>query len=243
MQFGLKVYGNKELSILKSVVNNFDFIEIMALKENNYKEIGNFGLPIIVHNKHSRFGINFANPKKEIENKNSLDYAITLADKLDSKFIIVHSEFREDINCSEEQITRFIEQYDDDRILIENMPGPRNGKINFGDTFESIKRICSNSKKSMCLDIGHAALTANYLHINTLDFLKKMNSLDPKLYHVCDVNFAKMIDHLTLGTGDLCWPSIMNDILPKDACLSIETRYDDVENKRLELQFIKKQLA
>jgi deoxyribonuclease-4 len=239
MKIGLKVYGSKELTKLNRIVNEFDYLEIMALEENDYNKISDFGLPIMIHSLHSRFGINFANPNKKLKNKQSLDFSIKLANRFDSKFIIVHPEFKENNDCSEKQAIDFLNEYKDDRILVENMPGPRNNKINFGDTVKSISHICKQSNKSLCLDIGHAALTAQCLGFDPIEYIKKLNNLNPKLYHLCDVKLCALQDHLDISTGDLNWQKIITKILPKDAWASLETSYDNPKTKIHELQTLR----
>jgi sugar phosphate isomerase/epimerase len=240
IKFGLKVYGKKALKVLGPVVNEFDFIEIMALENVDYKQIKNFGLPVIIHNKNSNFGINFANPLLEKENKKSLDLSIELANKFDSKFIIVHPEFYENPKCSEEQTIKSLNEFSDDRILIENMPGPRNNKINFGDSFDSIKHLCDATGKRLCLDIAHAALSSKCLNVDVVTFLKQLNSLNPGLYHFSDVTFNGMKDHLDIGTGELNWQIIVKELLKDISWVIIESSCNNAQNKLIELKKLKR---
>ena len=119
MKIGVKTFDNR--NFLKPFENQVDFFEIMAIETNKYDFLKEFKLPMVIHSQHGVFGVNSADKTKEERNLKSINFARKIADKVNSKKIILHPGELEDENCSKEQAIKFIKTLDDKRIIIENV--------------------------------------------------------------------------------------------------------------------------
>ncbi len=208
MKIGLKFFPNNR-DYLKRLLPKagVDFIELMAIQGEDFGLFGKLGIPVNLHCEHQDFGVNFANPEKEKVNAAALNFALGLADKLGSRYIVVHPGYMENKRCSFAENIRFLNGFNDKRILIENLPhfsGKRKGtkKLFMGNSPEEIKDIMKGTGVGFCLDFGHAAVAA---HRNGTDYIKtahRFMKLKPAYFHISDNDLSRDT-HKNLGDGSL----------------------------------------
>ncbi len=233
MKIGVKTFNNR--NFLKSFENQVDFFEIMALETNNYDFLREFKLPMVIHSQHRVFGVNIADITKREKNLQSINFARRIADKVNSKKIILHPGELENENCPKEQAISFVKSLDDKRIIIENV------------TQESeIKRLCTTPRetkeflkatgKNFCFDINHAIISALFLKEDYLQFIKEFIKLKPIHYHFGGQITKKInssserTDHLALKDSDFDLKEVLK-LIPKNAEITLETTTDIEKTK------------
>lgn len=207
-----------------------DFIEIYAVSDS-FKIYGEkwkkINAPFIIHAPHYKDGVNLALYEKREFNKIVAEESKRFADLLGSEKIIFHPGAGGNIDEVIFQLKRF----NDERILIENKPYLGiGGKIIFhGASFEDIEKIIKESNVKFCLDFGHAICAANSFKINQIEFLKKLNTLFPAMYHLTDGDYTGEMDtHKNYGTGNFPLREIIK-IIPDKSLVTNEAakKYKD----------------
>jgi len=218
-----------------------DFIETMAIVGEDYSPLKETGLPVTIHAEHISFGVNQADPLLLARNTKSLEFAIRTADMLDSDVIVLHPGCLVNHNCSLQAAIDFISGFDDQRILVENMPAytAKDGKIfNIGISTEEIVDILDKTKKGFCLDLAHAAVAAVGSGRDYLKSIESFIGLRPAYYHMSDSTLkSKCGDHVHLGDGELDVLGIKK-MLPDDARVALETPVD-IEVRIKDVEFMR----
>ena len=159
MKIGVKTYNNPEF--LKELENKVDFFEVMAIRNNNYDFIKEFSLPIIIHAEHQSFEINNADKNKIDLNQESINFAIKIANSCNAKKIIIHPGTTNNNTSSKEQAINFLKNFNDTRILIENLISSNNSLGYSPNEIEEFmiktkkrnrKQIYISNKKQIFLD-------------------------------------------------------------------------------------------
>ncbi|MFH0831651.1 MAG: TIM barrel protein [archaeon] len=227
MNLGAKIFGIKDKKFLDEVAGSIDFIEVMAIRSQNYDFLKDYEKKIVIHAEHQLFGINPADSAKYSKNLKSIEFAMNLADSLNAKKIVCHPGAISNSSCSEEIAINFFRKIDDRRILVENLP-PLNYQGRAINSLCSVPEKTENflkkTGKNLCLDISHAILSA--LARNKTDyneFIKPYLELNPAHFHFSDILLEKKRDHLHLGEGNLDI-GYYRKILPKNADITLETR-------------------
>jgi len=227
MKIGVKTFDNK--NFLKPFVDEVDFFEIMAVEKNNYDFLKEFNLPIVIHSQHRKFGVNIADKTLVQRNLNSINFARRLADQTKAKKIIIHPGELDGKNSSIEQSIEFLNDLDDKRIIIENIP--LEGVYRLGAKSEEIKEILRKTKKGFCFDINHAMWTAVNLKQDYLELIKEFVKLKPDHYHFGgQIIYNHSIpeeerEHLALGESDFDLYEVLR-LIPKNAEITLETTID-----------------
>ena len=245
MKIGLKIWDEKDLDKITPLLNKIDFLEVMAIEGKDYSFLKKVKLPITVHCMHCNFGVNFSNAMNFVKNRNALRYAISLADKYNAKFIIVHPGFKEKGFCAVNNISHFLSNFNDERILVENMPFIDDERSEFfGYSLGELSKIIEYSNKNFCLDFGHAGITAKLRDENVGEFIKDLMKLKPKYFHICGVKFGKktnllegMENHTSLFKGDLPIKEIKK-LIPKNAWVLLETWHNLAEHEK-DIEFLR----
>jgi sugar phosphate isomerase/epimerase len=225
MHVGVKIYEPPAVEFLKEFRDSVDFLEVMAVLGNDYSYIKDFGLPVVIHNEHFAWGVNFANPKRVDLNRSSLDFSLSLADKLDARYVIVHPERVEEEYCSESQVVGFLSEYPDKRIIIESMPYYGEGCYFYAYDHDSIKRLLGSTGKRMCLDFAHSSEAAVSLGKEPLSFIRELLSLKPVHFHLSDTRLETLKDmHMHLLDGNLPLQEYKK-LLPREAWVTLETSH------------------
>jgi endonuclease IV len=236
---GVKIIEPSAESFLEEVTEHIDFIEVMAVLGNDYSFVKSFSLPVVIHNMHFTWGVNFVNPKKAELNRKSLDFSLKLADEFSARRIIVHPERFEDESCSETEFIRFLSGYNDERIIIESMPYEGEGCRFFAYDYASMKRLLSGTGKRMCLDFAHSSEAAVALKREPVSFIRELIKLNPVHYHLSDTKLGSGRDmHIRLREGDLPIDEYIR-MLPKDAWVTLETPHD-AENTKKDVEYLKR---
>lgn len=201
IKFGLKLWSNQE-DLLKAAIDLienkvFDYIELSVVPNTN---IGSFkyDLLYVIHAPHEKIGVNIGDPEKKGYNSNMINESIDWADKINARNIILHSGYGS-MNAAK----RVLEEVDDKRILIENMPkvGLNDEKM-IGYTPEQIKELMGK-RFGLCLDLNHAIKAAVSLRRPYKEFIEEFLKLKPKMFHISDGKLNNEKDeHLSIGKGD-----------------------------------------
>ena len=227
MKIGVKTFEYRE--DFKQLAKDIDFIEIMAIEGKDYSKFKEFNLPILVHAQHEIFLINNANKNLFEKNKSSINFAIKLANLFNSDKIIVHPGLLSDENCSFENAISFFNNFNDKRILIENMPDLKIKK-QLCTPVDETKIFLKKVNKGFCLDINHAAigcLDSRQRYVKKIkDFLK----LNPSHYHLGGQRLNND-SHLSIEDSEIDLQGIIN-LLPENAEITLETTTDLEKIKR-----------
>ena len=246
MKIGLKIFEKKDLEEIRPLLNKIDFLEVMAIETNDYSFLKDVKLPLIIHCEHQRWGINFANAMSFVKNRNALRFAIELADDYNAKFIVVHPGFNEKGFCAVNNISHFLSNFKDERILVENHPEVDEGyKEIYGVSLGDLSKITEIAKKGFCLDFEHAAITAKHRGEDIIKFIQELMKLEPQYFHICNCKFGKktnLVDgiknHLPLSKGDLPITKI-KELIPKGAWILLETGHN-IEEHAKDIEFLRK---
>jgi len=234
MKIGVKNYG--DLDYFRALNDKADYFEIMAIPGKDYSYMDEFDKPIVIHAQHEGFGINIADKSKFDKNLESINFAISLADKFNSKVIILHPGKISDSNCSEEQAISFLNSIKDKRVIIENVTFVKN-KI--GITPENIANLMKKTGRGFCFDVNHAIITALELGKEPYEYLKEFVKLKPSYYHIGgQTTKGDGKTHLSFKHSDIDLDKIMK-IIPKDAELTLEVSMN-IEDTKYDVDLIRK---
>lgn len=226
MKIGVKTFDDEKF--LKHFENKVDFFEIMAIQKNDYSFLKKFSLPMVIHAEHQKSGINPADISKKKKNLKSINFAINLADTVNSKKIIVHPGAIEKGNpdISEENAVNFLREINDDRILTENLPKKyeQPGVIRLCSTSKEVKTFIKKAKTGFCFDINHAIGYTNSFR-GDYKILKEYIRLNPNHYHLGGQIIGTAEEHLCFRNSNLNLKEIFR-YLPKNAEITLETETD-----------------
>lgn len=220
MKIGVKAFCEEEF--LNHFEDDADFFEIMAIQGMNYSFLSKFKLPIVIHAEHQGFGVDGADKTKITKNKESVNFAIDLANKCKSKKIIIHPGSMTNPDCSEKQAINFLNLVNDKRVLIENLPKTEDLLCT---TPQETKKFIMETKAKFCFDINHAIETAVRFRQEYLGFIKEFIKLRPSHYHLGGQKIKGNKIHLSLADSDIPLKKIM-EIIPKDAEITLETEHN-----------------
>ena len=238
-KLGLKLWSNNRNyyeEAKRLVKDGFcDYIELYTFPDT----LDEFGplwklidVPYIVHATHFMHGMNLAKPECRASNDQLATAAFAFADLLNAKHVIFHPGVEGD----DEETIRQLNAWSDERkqrILIENKPYCSIDKPPLrcnGHSPMAIRRIMDETGVGFCFDIGHGVCSSNGRGVDPFEDLMKYESLQPRMYHLSDNDFASPIDgHKHLGDGDYDFARIFRLIDTKKP-ISIETMKDNFES-------------
>jgi uncharacterized protein (UPF0276 family) len=213
MKFGVKTYDSEKF--LDFFIDKADFFEVQAVCNNDYsfmkKYIGR--KPIVIHAEHSLWEINYADSSKYNLNLDSINFAIKLADELNSEKIVVHLGYLENEFCSLQNCINFLKSIKDTRILIENVPLEfyKNNNIkNLGTTPSEISKVMKLTNKKFCFDLNHAIKSALENNKFPYSFFEGFLKLNPLHFHLSGQDLKTGKDHLHFSEGNLNKNIIIN---------------------------------
>lgn len=247
MKIGLKIWDEEGYELISPLLDKIDFLEVMAIKENDYSFLKKNKLPIIIHCMHNKWGVNFANAMKFTINRDAIRFAIKLADEYNAKFIIVHPGYKEKGFCAVNNISHFLSNFNDGRILVENHPKSEEEYSEmYGTSLGDLSKILEISEKGFCLDFEHAGTTAKNKHEPVMEFIKDLMVLEPAYFHICNCKYnsskenplKNRKDHIALSKGDLPIKEIKK-LIPKDAWVLLETEHNIKEHEK-DIEFLRK---
>lgn len=205
---GLKL-GSKDIQYTDEILQYyeqgvFQYIELFVLTGTYVDTISywkQFDIPFGIHAPHSAAGLNLANAFARNVNKEKIAESIKFADSLKAKYIVFHSG----TNGMPDEVVQQLSSFADERFLIENKPiRGLDGSTCVGSIYEDLKLIISGigNGTGFCLDFGHAICAANTLKKEPVNFIKELTTLNPRVYHLTDGDYASELDsHLHYGEG------------------------------------------
>jgi deoxyribonuclease-4 len=227
MKVGVKIWP-ENADYAYEIAGHADFIEIMAKRGEDFSFLDGIDMPFVVHAEHGLLGINYADPAKAGLNRESMNFAIGLADKLEARTIIVHPGYLEGTPGERlENAINFLRDVSDKRMLLENLILREKIKDRMLEypfsTPEKMGELLSATDRGMCLDLSHAQITASFLGLNYIELLEKFMELKPKHFHACGGIEGRTEDmHLHLWEGNLNIRAFKR-MLPKTAWVTLET--------------------
>lgn len=231
MKLGVKTYDGEEY--IKHFANKVDFIEIMSFVDKDLL----LDKKIVIHSKHSKFGINPADSEKEKENINEIQISQKLADFCKSEIIIVHPGFIENKTCSKEQAIKIIKKITDKRIIIENMPKMNNG-IKLCSTPEETKEFLEKTNKGFCFDVNHAISSAFENNLDPYIYLEDFIKLNPTHIHLGGQTLPNNVTHLALTESNIDLKKIIK-LLPDNSKICLEVT-QNIEKTEEDLKLFRK---
>lgn len=232
VKFGLKLWSSNG-----DVLNNaseliapglFHYIELTPVPGTEMAPFKELAIPYIVHATTERWGFNIGDPSIKKNNLAMLNNSQKWADALNSPFLIMHPGFG-----SPSEAIYFMEELEDTRILIENMPFKGlNGEVMNGSSPEDFQSY--PEKLGLCLDINHAVKSAGGHSVPVDEHLKAYAAFRPPVCHIADGHASTAHDeHLHIGDGDYDLRRLLK-YLADDVYLTLETPRtsfeDDVQN-------------
>jgi len=241
IKFGLKLWSSNK-SLLEEAKNLiagevFQYVELMAVPEDDTLAFEKLKIPYILHIPHDSFGFNIGEKKSRDKSLKILQENIELADKISAKYMILHPGFGQMQYAKD-----FLENVNDSRIIIENMPvvGEHNENM-IGYNPEQIKQLQKN-KFGFCLDFEHASKAAMNLKIDPKKFIEKFMALKPKVFHLCDGIYSPGPDnHLDIGEGEYDFKFFIDCIKKNDSQLvTLETPKENYKSLKQDLKNLEK---
>lgn len=240
LNLGLKLWNTNQ-NYIKSAKelyekNIYDYIELYITPNSieflpMWQELRQkTGIKFAIHAPHYSSGFDFSSKKKEKSNLIHIALVKEYAKALDAIYCIFHPGIGGDVKESIRQMKMV-----DFDFLLENKPfivpleKDKNGFC-VGASFEEIRLILDEVKCGFCLDVGHCACSANYQKIDIYDYIKKLNTLKPKAYHISDNDKNSVYDaHYHFGDGSFDFDKILS-IIDTTKPIAIETIKDSKEN-------------
>lgn len=243
IKFGLKLWStdgillNQAEELIKHKI--FDYVELLVVPKTEISLFFNYKLPYIIHITHDAFGMNIGDQRKKKSNFNMIKESFVWAETLKSKYLILHTGFGEI-----ETARKFLKEVKSKDVLIENMPKVGlNGEKMIGFSPRQIKDL-QDKRFGFCFDVSHAIKSAISQKIDYKKYLKNFLLLKPKILHICDGDLDNELDqHLNLGEGQFDWQFIAEEIIPKVAYITLETKRNNLKSLNedmVNIEFIKK---
>lgn len=225
MKFGVKTYDDERF--LDYFFSRADFFEVQAIRGKDYSFLNKFAgkIPIVIHAEHFNFGVNAADSLLEKENRESIEFAIKVADLAKAKKIVFHPGSISNENCSKENAIRFLKSIKDKRIVLENLPIAKEYNC-LGSTPEEIKELKEKTGLGFCFDLNHAIQSAIFYNRDFKEFIVEFEKLKPEHYHLGGHILKSNETHVSLGESDFDLLMFLK-FLDKNAEVTLEVRIDE----------------
>lgn len=237
IKYGLKIWSsNREIidqaeELIKTKV--FDYIELLPVPDVDISSFQEIKASYIIHIPHSKFDFNIADKKKEEFNLKIINHSIECADKLNAKYLILHTGFG-----SFDTAKKFLKKINDKRIILENMPKfTSSNQAMVGSSPKEIKELKGN-KFGFCLDFGHGTTLSKDYKKDIKEFLK----LNPEMFHISDGILNNQKDeHYNIGEGDYDIEFMVDCIKKSDSEMAtLETPRNNLKSLKEDLINIKR---
>ena len=209
--YGLKLWSTNHNLFSEAAERHaqgqFDFIELYIVPGHvdlqALKPI--LHIPITIHAPHENHHFNvFTLDSASIEMFTK--DVMSTADVVKAEKIVVHAG----VGNSDEKFISNFSKINDPRIVIENMPKiALDGTDCYGYSLHQIEYILHSTKRSLCLDVGHAIKSAVSQGLEYKEFLGALfNSFHPSYFHISDgILTHEQDEHVNVGSGnyDFAW--------------------------------------
>ena len=177
----------------------FEYIELMPVPGTSVEPFVQYDIPFVLHCATERFGVNIADTTITYYNLQVIDECLEWADVLGAEYVILHPGFGEIDNA-----LAFLQNITDRRIIIENMPKVGlQGEQLIGYSVDHMRILLGAGEFGFCLDLNHAAKAAISMNVNYKQFIQKMMTFNPVMFHISDGSLNNGLDeHLAIGEGD-----------------------------------------
>lgn len=237
MKVGVKIYTRNH-GLVPQYVEHSDFIEVLIEPDKEYKMLKEYDVKYVIHAPHQNFGFNPADRNSWDKSKKILGNTIEAADFLDARKIIVHAGTGDNLE-RENAFIEFMQDCNDKRILLENLPKSTKYYPYFFSTPEEVKKVSEKLGFGICLDFAHAVCTAATLKTNAIKLIEGINALKPRHYHFSDGWLASETDsELHLFKGDYPLEEFKK-MIPEDGEVTIETPHG-IGEKIKEIEFLRR---
>jgi endonuclease IV len=242
MKIGVKIWPDSA-GYAYEIAEHADFIEVGAKRACDFSFLEDIDLPFVVHAEHGNQGVNYMDSSDAGNSRESLDFAMKLADTLNARTIIVHSGFVDSSGrTNQEAAISFLREVSDRRVLVENtLFGEDRDGQHVGCPFSTpgnMKGLLSATNKMMCLDFSHAHITSCLTGTDCFQDIEKFIALSPKHFHACGGIEGRAEDmHLHLWEGTLNIEAFKR-LLPKSAWVTLETPCD-LEGQLRDIEIMK----
>ena len=223
-KFGLKLWSTNSslLDEARELIENdvFQYIELTPIPNTEITPFLETEIPCVIHITTERHGVNVADKERKKFNLKIIKNCIDWADKLNARYLILHPGF----GLMDDAI-EFLDNINDKRILIENMPKVGlNDENMIGYTPEQIKELMIN-KFGFCLDLNHAIKAAVSLRRPYKGFIEEFMKLNLGMFHISDGRLNNEKDeHLSIGEGDYDFKFLMDCVgKNKSRYITLET--------------------
>lgn len=224
MRFGIKLWSTNAdlIGEASELVNSgvFQYVELTPLPGTDISPFLRRDLPYVIHATTENHGVNIGDPAKAEYNLRCIRECTRWADLLCADHLIVHPGFGRLSDAM-----RFLEQIDDRRVLIENMPavGLHDEPMIGYDTAQV--RQLTMGRFGLCLDVNHAIKAAFSMGMDYRLLLDQFLKMNPGIVHLSDGHVHHMKDeHLRIGDGDYDFSFIMGRLRLISTCgITIET--------------------
>ena len=212
MEIGLKLWSSNVdvLPQVEELINKdiFQFIELTPVPNTSIDPFLELKVPYVIHGSIDKFGFNLADKKKQDINFERMVECIDWVNAFRAKYCVIHPGY----GLIDDALD-FLNQFDDPRFLVENMPmcGLGDEKL-IGFSPDQIKQLIGD-KFGFCLDLNHAIKASISMGVDYKVFILDFLKLTPKLFHISDGKLNNYKDeHLAIGEGDYDFQFLNNCI-------------------------------
>jgi deoxyribonuclease-4 len=242
VKFGLKLWStNKDtMPQAEDLINRglFNYIELTPIPGTEITPFLSFNLPYIVHITTEHYGLNIADRNKRDLNLKTIENCILWADKLEAKYLILHPGYDGSIDYA----INFLDEIQDKRILIENMPkiGITNESM-LGYSPKQIKQL-RGCKFGFCLDLNHAIKAAVSLKLDYKTYIRDFLKFNPDVFHISDGCLSHGKDeHLAPGEGEYDFKFLIQCVSSTPSkCVTLETPRNNLMSFEEDLNHLRK---
>lgn len=208
----------------------FDYLELYAIP-NSFAETQKIAkqmfsdIKTVIHAPHTGHDMLLSEKEELSNNIKRFESSQYFADILHADIIILHPGINKRVEDMEETVRQIL-IINDNRIAIENVPTFCNASNRdlHGSTPEEIKLIKDGANCKFCLDFSHAFCSENAYKKKKYEYVKEYLKLKPDMFHLCDGMSDEINDkHLHFGEGNYDLSYVINNFIPDESFVSIET--------------------
>jgi hypothetical protein len=231
-KIGLKIRSNNLDLIRKH--DFFDFFEVYIDPDFDPRSLDRYtGYDITIHAGHFEHGFDPGDASKITLNEKAIVKALEAADAVRSPWVIVHPGHRLDPR-SEQQMLDFLDDHRDRRLVFENCIAEDLTEGGLEYLFclpHEMQNLLRRYNTKMCLDFGHAIVTANSLGLKPSELVSGFMVLEPACFHVSGIRMDSDRDtHLHLyeqGVASEFMPLVNKHV-------TLETPFQDLRDADLQ---------